>query len=268
MLARDIAEVFELIAPIDSGLPGDELGFVHGDPEREVGGVACLWNVHAQSLATCVERNLQMLVCHEGIWLPEQDSPWYDGPPGAQIHGNVLRRQLLEEHGLVVYRSHSNWDALEGDGVADSAVACLGIDGLREVARQRFFSVQELPEPVTVAGLEARVAAGLGFDHARVFGDRARQIRRFAFLIGGFGENQHHMPQAARDMGAEAIVIGEMSEFIVIASLEMGLPVIESLHSASEIPAIRRQAELLSARLPGVRVEYIPSGASSFDAAG
>ena len=39
-------------------------------------------------------------------------------------------------------------------------------------------------------------------------------------------------------MGAEAIIIGEMSEFIVIACLEMGMPVIESLHSASEIPAI------------------------------
>ena len=40
------------------------------------------------------------------------------------------------------------------------------------------------------------------------------------------------MLQAAWEMGAEAIILGEMSEFIVIASLEMGMPVIESLHSA------------------------------------
>lgn len=267
MRARDIADAFERIAPIHTGIAGDQLGFIFGDPEREVGGVACLWNVHAQSLTTCVERNLQMLICHEGIWLPEQDSPWYDGPQGDEIHGNAQRRQLLEGHSLVVYRSHSNWDALRDDGVADQAVASLGIDGLREVARQRFFSVCELPEAVAVTDLEERVAAGLGFDRTRIFGDRHRQIRRFAFLIGGFGENQHHMPQAARDMGAEAIVIGEMSEFIVIACLEMGLPVIESLHSASEIPAIRRQADLLSARLPGARVEYIASGSSAFETA-
>ncbi len=66
------------------------------------------------------------------------------------------------------------------------------------------------------------------------------------------------------EMGAEAVIIGEMSEFIVISCLEMGLPVIESLHSISEIPAIRRQAEMLSERLPEVRVEYIPSGATAF----
>ena len=65
-------------------------------------------------------------------------------------------------------------------------------------------------------------------------------------------------------MGAEAIIIGEMSEFIVIACLEMGLPVIESLHSMSEIPGIRNQAKLLKERLHPLPVEYVPSGATSF----
>ena len=72
------------------------------------------------------------------------------------------------------------------------------------------------------------------------------------------------MPQAARDLGAEAIIIGEMSEFIVIACLEVGLPVIESQHSASEIAAIKRQAAMLSKQFPDLPVHYIPSGAVSF----
>jgi putative NIF3 family GTP cyclohydrolase 1 type 2 len=65
-------------------------------------------------------------------------------------------------------------------------------------------------------------------------------------------------------MGAEALIIGEMSEFIVIAALELGLPVIETLHSVSEMPGIRRQAAVLAQRLPGVKVEFVPSGALSF----
>jgi putative NIF3 family GTP cyclohydrolase 1 type 2 len=64
-------------------------------------------------------------------------------------------------------------------------------------------------------------------------------------------------------MGAEAVIIGEMSEFIVIACLEMGLPVIETLHSVSESPAIRRQAQILSECLPQLPVHYIPSGAAA-----
>lgn len=259
--ARAVADVFEALAPLDSGVPDDELGFVYGDPAQRVSGIGCCWNVHTGSIAEAAAQGLNMLICHESIWLPGQTSPWYEGPAADDIAANRLRREALERHGMVVYRSHSNWDALPGDGVADQAVAALGIEGLTTVARQKFFSVSELPAPMTVAGLQAVAEAGLGFTPTRLFGDDSKIVRRFAFLIGGFGENQWHMPQAARDLGAEALIIGEMSEFIVMAALEMGMPVIETLHSVSESPAIRRQAEMLAARFPELPVRYVPSGA-------
>ena len=262
--AKDIANVFEEIAPVETGISGDELGFVYGNPETEVTGLACLWNIHVQSLQSCVAQNANMIICHEHIWFREQTSDWYEGPGKEEIYSNNKRKQLLDQHQLVVYRSHSNWDALKNDGVPDQAVLALGIEGLHTVARQKFFSVQQLPEEMSVAALYEHVQEGLGFPACRIFGDGQKRIRKFAFLIGGFGENQRHMPQAARDLGAEAIVIGEMNESIVIACLEMGLPVIESLHSASEIPAIKRQAAMLSKQLPDLPVHYIPSGALSF----
>ncbi|HEY3291310.1 MAG TPA: Nif3-like dinuclear metal center hexameric protein [Anaerolineae bacterium] len=263
LTARQIAEVFESIAPIETGIAGDELGFVFGDPQQEVRGVACMWIVTVQSITAAIASGANMIICHESIWMPSQLSPWYSGPSTESIYSNQQRKQLLERNSIVVYRSHSNWDALRDDGVPDQAIAALGIDGLRVVGRQRFFAVHELPEPHRMQWLFDQVRAGLGYDACRIHGDRERVVRRFAFLIGGFGENQFHMPQAARDMGAEAIIIGEMSEFIVIACLEMGLPVIETLHSISEMPAIHRQAQLLSARLKDVPVGFIPSGAAA-----
>ena len=139
-----------------------------------------------------------------------------------------------------------------------------GSAGLAVHAEQRFFKVSRLSSPMSVLELKAVVQKGLGFDQCRIFGDPRKVVTRFAFLIGGFGENQQHMPQAAMEMGAQALILEEMSEFIVIAALELGLPVIESLQSASESPAIRRQAEMLSARLPGLAVRYVPSGATAF----
>lgn len=262
--ARDVAAAFEKICPKESGLPGDELGFIYGDPGTAITGVACLWNVHANSIRAAISRDLNMLICHESAWMPGQQSPWYDGPKDDAIAVNQMRKQLLDQHHMVVYRSHSNWDGLPVDGVADQADAALGIAGLKLVARQRFFTVQELPRPIRVRELQEIVARSLGFPQCRIFGDGDKSITRFAFLIGGFGENQYNMPQAARDMGAEAIIIGEMSEFIVIGSLELGLPVIESLHSVSESPAIRRQAVVLAKALPGIKVEFVPSGAMAF----
>lgn len=261
MNAREIAGIFETIAPLNSGIPDDELGFLWGDPNKRVKRVGCVWDLNALSIRTCLQRKIDLVICHEALWRPGQTSPWYEGPDEADIQPNRLRRELLERHGLVVYRSHSNWDALPDYGISDSAVASLGLKGLKRVARRKFFSVDALPRPMTVAALRNRVATGLGYAGCRMFGATNRKIRRFAFLIGGFGENQHHMPQAAKDLGAEAIILGEMSEFIVIGCLEMDLPVIESLHSVSEIPGIKQQALLLAERLAPVEVEYVPSGA-------
>lgn len=264
MTAKEVAHVFEEIAPLTTGIDGDQLGFIHGDPNVPVTGVGCTWCAHTQSLRYCAERSLNMVICHEALWLPAQTSPWYDGPTEERIFANRARRDSLARSGAVVYRSHSNWDILRHDGIADSAVAALRLENAKEVGRQKFFSVQELAEPISSEELGRRVEQGLSFPGCRIFGDAKKQIRRFAFLIGGFGENQYHMPQAAMEMGAEAIVMGEMSEFIVISCLEMGMPVIESLHSISEIPGIRCQAKILAESLHPLRVEYVPSGAMSF----
>jgi len=223
-----------------------------------------VWQVDSRSIVNAAEQGLNMIICHETLWLPAQNSPWYDGPAQENIRPNKIRRELLNKHKMVVYRSHSNWDALPGDGQPDQAVKALGISGLKVIAKQKFFKVHQLPEQMAVSELKGYVVKGLGYRPCRVFGDDKKQVRQFAFLIGGFGENQYHMPQMAMEMGAEAIIIGEMSEFIVIAALEMGLPVIESLHSVSEIPAICRQAQILSEKFPDLRVMYIPSGAPPF----
>ena len=265
--ARDIADTLESIAPIASGCPGDELGFIWGDPSTPVTGVACMWNAHTGSIRKATDAGANLLIVHERLFHhPPQQTHWYVGPTvEEQILPNVKRRELLAKHpSVVVYRSHSNWDALDVDGVPDQAVAALGLKDLKVIARQKFFKVHELPAPMTVAQLADHARRGLGFPHVRLFGHAGKTIQRFSFLIGGFGENQWHMPQAAMELGAQAILIGEMSEFIVISALELGLPVIETLHSRSEIPAIRRQAILLQQRHPDVPIQYIDSGATAF----
>jgi putative NIF3 family GTP cyclohydrolase 1 type 2 len=261
--ASDVASVLETIAPKSLGNADDELGLVHGDPQQQVSALACLWQANVLSIQRVVDGGANMLICHEHLWLPKQESDWY--PRVEQIWSNDQRRELLDRHGLTVYRSHSNWDALPGDGVPDQAVAALGIEGLGVVAAEKYFKVHRLPAPLRVAELVQRASKGLAYPAIRLFGDGSKTIRQFAFLIGGFGENQWNMPQVAKSLGAEALIIGEMSEFIVVAALEMGMPVIETLHSVSEMPAIRRQAQMLAERLPGLNVFFVPSGITGFE---
>lgn len=263
--ASEVAAVLESIAPISTGTPGDQLGFIYGDPNRLVTDVACMWNAHSASIRHAVELGAQMLIVHETLFYATQESNWYVGPRHVDdIPANMHRKILLNRDGLVVYRSHSNWDALDVDGVPDQAVKALGIAGLRVIGRQKFFKVHQMPSPMSLKELSCRAQEALGLPVVRLFGDTGQQITRFAFLIGGFGENQTHMPQAARELGAEAVIIGEMNEFEVIAAMECGLSVIETLHSRSEIPAIQRQAEMLAGKLPQICFHYVKSGSLDF----
>jgi len=265
--ARQIADVFEEIAPIESGNPKDELGFVYGNPDSPVTGIACMWKADASSIERAVQLGADMLIVHEGLFLRLHESPWYSAPAREEdILPNKLRRELLEKHGFVVYRSHSNWDALPVDGVVDQAANALGIEGLNVHAVDKYVKVHELKRPMSVSALAGHAKAGLGMPWVLVFGDEKREIKRFAFLVGGFGGNQPHMPQRAAEMGAEALIFGEMSEMLVIAALECGTPVIVTFHSASEIPALKRQAEMLRERFPGLKVEHVDSGALAFGA--
>jgi hypothetical protein len=68
-------------------------------------------------------------------------------------------------------------------------------------------------------------------------------------------------PRGGYRLGAEAVVTGELTEYINLHALELGLGVIETLHSVTEKPAVRRLASMLQAHFPDLAVHYIESGA-------
>ena len=89
MTGLQFAELFESIAPVDSGVPGDELGFVFGNPEVEIRGIGCVWSVQASSIAACAEKGINLIVTHERLWLPKQESNWYECPPEHELHAQL-----------------------------------------------------------------------------------------------------------------------------------------------------------------------------------
>ncbi len=256
--AVDVAAYVEALAPLDSGVPRDDNGFTFGDPATEVRGVGVTWMPTAEALREAAGQGLNLLVVHEAWWFDAQHSPWHADLPAWSKPVNLGRLRLLTEHGLCLYRCHSNWDARPGDGVADRIGPALGLE--REVARGRFTRVFEVP-PVGLGALAGRVKERLGLPAVRFFGDPAREIRRVAPLIGGFGGNQHSIPEEVHRLGAEAVVTGDLVEYVTLHALELGLGVVEALHSATENPAMQRLTELHRARFPGVPERYVESGA-------
>ena len=111
--ATTIAEVFEEITPREIGLKNDELGFIYGNPEIDATSLAHIWNIHTESISSWIEKKANMIIFHEEIWLAERNSSWYQGSRKKDVYSKNVGKELLDEHQIIVYRSHSNWNVLD-----------------------------------------------------------------------------------------------------------------------------------------------------------
>ena len=236
MRAKDVSSFIEAIAPLESGIHGDENGFIFGDSDIEVSGVGVMWMPTAPALSKAADERLNMLVVHEALFFVEQRSPWYNEPTTWAKLANRRRIKILLDNGMCVYRCHSNWDACPKYGVVDSIAEKLGF--VKEVARSRFGRVYEI-NPVSLEEFAETIRRRLDDLVVRFVGDPEVVITKVAPLVGGFGGNQFNMPEEASSMGAEAMILGDMVEYIAIHARELGLAVIETLHSATENPVFR-----------------------------
>lgn len=251
-------------------LPGDPLGYLHGDGQADCTGAACVWQATAAALELAAESGLNLVITHEALWIRFQESGWYPDTPADDKPMNRRLTKALADGGIHVFRAHSAWDnAPNGNSVPDQCAAALGWNDLH--ALSQFLRVYRIP-PTRLGWLGELVGQamardfghGAGRTRPRVFGDPTQMVERVGLAIGGFGGNQVNMPYHLADLGAQAIVCGDMIEHFAAAAADCGLGVIETLHSWTEEHAIRRQARLLRDQFPGLRVMYWPTGIETF----
>jgi len=261
MQAKEISSFIEELAPMESAIPGDDNGYIFGDPNVEVSGVGVTWMPNTPAIKKAVDKGLNMMVVHESLFFPEQKSPWYEESKMWVKLVNRKRIKLLLDNRICVYRCHSNWDACPKYGVVDAIGEKFGFS--KEVARAKFSRVYKI-DPISLADLAETVRRRLDIPSVRFIGDPKMIITKVAPLIGGFGGNQFNMPEEAWSMGAEAVILGDMVEYIAIHARELGLAVIETLHSATENPGMLSLARLLAERFPLIKVAFIDSSAYKF----
>jgi len=262
MQNQEVAAIIEQHAPLSSGIAGDQLGLLVGDPEAEVTGVVTCWAPTLAVLRQAADRGANLVLAHEPLlWPicgtdPEAGLKWYDERHVSAKVPNQQRLAFCFAHGLAVYRYHSNWDWADQYGQVDTLASTLGlgdaVDGVRECPIYEI-----IPESVGEILARAREAFSLG--PVRVVGDLNRTVSRLAICQGGFGQ-MFTFPEVARDAGAELALFGEMLDYTIRYCVEVALAAIELGHYRSEHPGMQGMADFLRARLPQeIPVECLPS---------
>jgi len=263
MQASEIASIIESVAPVSSGMDGDELGFVFGDGRVEVRGVAVCWSPTLAVIAQAERLGCNTIVSHEPLFYQkrwsadaEAGNQWFDEAEDADKAVNRKRREALERMGACVYRAHSNWDLAPGIGILDALISTLGLGPAAR--RGRFTTVHHVP-PVSVRELAQRVQERLHAGPIRIVGDLDRRVTRVGTLIGGLGQ-LFNAPEEPASLGAEAVVAGECLDYTLRHAQELDIALIEAGHCASENPGMRAMARWLAEKQDEVKVEFIDSG--------
>ena len=263
MRIQEVADLIEEYAPPASGIPGDELGLLFGEPEAEARGVATCWAPTLDVIEETGRKGANMLISHEPLTYavcgrdPEAGLLWYEERHATAKIPNQRRLALAAANGLAVYRYHSNWDWAPRYGQADMLAAALDL-GERS-GGERIAPVYAItPEPL--GDFVARVRSALDLGPVRVLGNLSRPVCRVAVCQGGFGQ-MFTFPEAPLRGGADVALFGEMLEYTLRYCVECDLAAIELGHFRSEEPGMIGMADFLRERLPGgIPVHYVSSG--------
>jgi putative NIF3 family GTP cyclohydrolase 1 type 2 len=252
--AREIARVFETIAPLSLGIPDDlanrYLGFRIGSRETEVRKAGVAWCLSKEAVDTAVRKKMQMLIIHEPGIFSTWQSPFHTNLEPLTIPNNIRKMEQLMEHGIVVYTAHTNWDNQQEVGMGPTVAKALGFT--KKVKTDVTIHVYEI-EPVTLAGLIKHVKAKMGLKFVRYQGNPKKVIRRVVLAWGSMGSELEAIIANEADAG----IFGELREWPFIWSRENNVGIIETTHLVSESIGFKSVVTEMSKRISGVKFEFI-----------
>ena len=223
-------------------------GFVFGDPETDVRGVATVMMPTVDALRGAVDRGCGLVVTHEPLFYDHLG----DDAALATEHDSVhaAKTAFLREHGLVVWRFHDAWHDRDPDGILAGVLAALDAGHADPPSAS----------PLTLATFARYVAHALGAGAARVVGDPDLPVRldRIAVQPGFVGFERHRRALA----DADVLVIGEGHEWEVgqyvtdAALLGLGKGLVVIGHAPSEAAGMDACARWLRTFID-VPVEFV-----------
>ncbi len=263
MKAREVAILIEELAPLSSGMPGDDLGFSHGNPESVVTGVVTCWSPTLPVIRKTLALGASLIISHEALYYRREWSGdgeiggrWFEEAEDSAKKVNRRRAALLDKGGISVYRAHSNWDIAPRIGVRDALASELGLENI--VGKDRYMAVYDIP-PVELEELARHVSRKLKAGRVRVTGSFRRKVRRVGLVYGGLAQ-MFNSPEAITNLGAEVAVAGECLAYTLHHAVETGLSVIEAGHCATENPGMRALTRWLGEVLGNTPVTFLDSG--------
>ncbi|WP_075349275.1 Nif3-like dinuclear metal center hexameric protein [Algoriphagus marinus] len=227
-----------------------------GSKDQVVTGIMTTMFATITVIQKAIELNANFIIVHEPTFYNHLDeTEWLENDPVYKF-----KADLLEKHGIAVWRNHDYVHSLTIDGVQAGVVNELGWnDYYQENA------VLHLPK-TSLKNLINEIKDKMGVPSIRYVGDLDQIVSKILLLPGAIGGRRQI--ELLMQEKPDVIIVGESPEWetpeYVRNANEMGekLSLVVIGHSASEEGGSAFMAEWISKNIPEVAVTHFPSGNS------
>lgn len=224
-----------------------------GIRDQVVTGIITTMFATVTVIRKAIELNANFIIAHEPTFYNHLDeTEWLENDPVYQY-----KKNLLDEHGIAVWRNHDYVHSLAIDGVQAGVVEELGWE--KYYKRN---AVLDLPE-TTLGDLITHIKTKMNVPTLRYVGDLSQQASKILLMPGAAGgRRQMEMIMKVRP---DVLICGESPEWetpeYVRNANEMGekLGLIVIGHSASEEGGSEFMAQWIQENIPNLPVTHFAS---------
>jgi len=228
-----------------------------GDPGRRVKGIVTTMFATDAIIQKTIDLGANFIIAHEPTFYNHTDeTSWLGADPVLQF-----KKNLLESHGIVVWRFHDGIHAHIPDGIRMGVLQALGWDHYYDPLAP---PLTVLPSALSLGALIDLLKKKLSIGPLKYIGDPAQPCTRVVLSPGAAGGRkqvgwiQQYQP--------DVFVCGELnewetSEYIRDARYQgKKVSLVVLGHSVSEEPGLEWLVPVLQKKIPGVPVTHLPSG--------
>lgn len=228
-----------------------------GNPNTPVKGIVTTMFATNEIIGKTIDLKANFIIAHEPTFYNHADeTKWLSDDPVYKY-----KRDLLDSHGIVVWRFHDGIHAHKPDGVRMGVLQALGWDKYYN-ANDPFLI--ELPAPTPLGQVLTHCKKGLDIAKLKFIGDPTQDCVRIVLSPGAPG-GQRQIANIQKYQ-PDCFITGELNEwetneYVRDARIQgRKLSLIVLGHAVSEEPGMEWLVPVLKQKAPGIPVTHLPSG--------
>lgn len=239
MKVIDIIELIEKVCPKNLAYPWDNVGLLCGDENKEIKNVLVTLDTNVNVVKEALSSGADMIVSHHPILLGGIKKIDYKTPAGQML-------KLLIENNIPVFAAHTNMDTAK-NGINDALANLFNITEVKIIEQHTdnpdagLGRYGKLKSPLKLSELAQITKQSLNTPCVRVSGNTDTVISTLAVASGSCSE----IIPAAKALGCDAIITGDMKYHNTIDYTEEGICIIDAGHYPTETIVMDIFADIL-----------------------